>query len=249
MSTQPTKLLQIIEQFGPHRQYTQSGRSGAGEPDKIVRTHCCFCGMQCGIQLKVKDNAVVGFEPWDEFPSNQGMLCPKGVKRYLQGEHRDRLLTAYQRDPAAPSGFRALPYEEAIKRVASEIDRIQKAYGPNAFAVLGGASLTTEKAYLLGKFARMCLRTCNIDYNGRLCMVSAAAANKKALGVDRSGNPWTGGAIIGPMSHCCASNSFTYSGGPYCGTRRTAHTLYSGIFEIGSWAAMVTWLMLFRPAQ
>ena len=192
MSLQPTNQLQMLEQFGPHRQYTQIGRGGSvGEPDKIVQTHCCFCGMQCGIQLKVKDNVVVGFEPWDEFPSNHGMLCPKGVKRYLQGAHRDRLLTAYQRDPNSPSGFRAMSYEEAIKKVASEIDRIQKQYGPDSFAILGGASLTTEKAYLLGKFARMCLKTSNIDYNGRLCMVSAAAANKKALGVDRSGNPWT----------------------------------------------------------
>jgi assimilatory nitrate reductase catalytic subunit len=63
-----------------------------------------------GIQLKVKDNTVVGFEPWDDFPFNRGMLCPKGVKRYLQGAHPDRLLTAYRRDPAAPGAFRPLPY-------------------------------------------------------------------------------------------------------------------------------------------
>jgi assimilatory nitrate reductase catalytic subunit len=42
----------------------------------------------------------------------------------------------------------------------------------------------------MGKFARMCLKTPYIDYNGRLCMVSAAAANKKAFGVDRAANPW-----------------------------------------------------------
>ena len=64
-------------------------------------------------------------------------------------------------------------------------------HGPSAFAVLGGASLTTEKTYLLGKFARMCLRTPYIDYNGRLCMVSAAAGNKKAFGIDRAANPWS----------------------------------------------------------
>ena len=63
---------------------------------KLVKTHCCFCGVQCGIQLKVQDNKVIGFEPWEEFPVNHGMLCPKGVKRYLQNEHPDRLL--------APSG-------------------------------------------------------------------------------------------------------------------------------------------------
>ena len=43
----------------------------------------------------------------------------------------------------------------------------------------------------MGKFARMCLRTANIDYNGRLCMVSAGAGNKKAFGIDRAANPWS----------------------------------------------------------
>ena len=57
--------------------------------------------------------------------------------------------------------------------------------------MLSGASLTIEKAYLMGKFARVCLKTPYIDYNGRLCMVSAAAANKKAFGIDRAANPWT----------------------------------------------------------
>ena len=46
-----------------------------------------------------------------------------------------------------------------------EIDRLQKTYGPSSVGVLGGASLTTEKTYLLGKFARVCLKTPYIDYN------------------------------------------------------------------------------------
>src|SRR5207244_2642445 len=83
-----------------------------------------------------------------------------------------------------------LAYEEAINKVAGAIGRIQSTYGNDAFAVISGASLTTEKAYLMGKFARKCLRTSNIDYNGRLCMVSAAAANKKAFGIDRAANPF-----------------------------------------------------------
>jgi assimilatory nitrate reductase catalytic subunit len=191
MAMRPGTALDIISQFGPHRAYSEGARLQSGiEPDALVKTHCCFCGMQCGIQLKVKDNEVIGFEPWQDFPFNRGMLCPKGVKRYLQGSHPDRLLHAYQRDPSAPQGFRPLPYEEAIGRVAAEIERIQAKHGPDAFAVLSGASLTNEKAYLMGKFARMCLRTSNIDYNGRLCMVSAAAANKLAFGVDRAANPW-----------------------------------------------------------
>jgi assimilatory nitrate reductase catalytic subunit len=192
MALLPENLAATEQSFGPHPAYSAGARLETGiEPDKLVKTHCCFCGQQCGIQLKVKHNEVIGFEPWEDFPFNRGMLCPKGVKRYLQGSHPDRLLHAYQRDPNAPGGFREMFYDEAIARVAKEIQRIQSTHGNDAFGILSGASLTTEKAYLMGKFARMCLKTSNIDYNGRLCMVSAAAANKKAFGIDRAANPWS----------------------------------------------------------
>ena len=58
-------------------------------------------------------------------------------------------------------------------------------------AVFGGASLISEKSYLLGKFARVGLGTKQIDYNGRLCMVSAGTAYKLAFDVDRSLIPWS----------------------------------------------------------
>jgi len=184
--------LQIIERFGPHLSSMAGMRlSTSVEPDALVKTHCCFCGQQCGIQLKVRDNEVIGFEPWGEFPFNRGMLCPKGVKRYLQGSHPDRLLTALRRDESSPGGFSPMAYDEAIARVAGEIGRLQATYGASSVGVLGGASLTTEKTYLLGKFARVCLKTPYIDYNGRLCMVSAGAANKKAFGIDRTTSPWS----------------------------------------------------------
>src|SRR5690606_35400904 len=44
---------------------------------------------------------------------------------------------------------------------------------------------TNEKAYQLGKFARIALGTSRIDYNGRFCMSSAAAAGMRAFGLDR----------------------------------------------------------------
>jgi assimilatory nitrate reductase catalytic subunit len=190
MATIPTREQQIIETFGPHLSAKTRGTS-SDDPERLVKTHCCFCGQQCGIQLKVKNNEVIGFEPWEDFPFNRGMLCPKGVKRYLQGSHPDRLVNAFARDPSAKAGFRAIPYEQAIEETARAVERLQKEHGPGAVGVLGGASLTTEKTYLLGKFARVCLKTPFIDYNGRLCMVSAGAANKKAFGIDRTTNPWS----------------------------------------------------------
>jgi assimilatory nitrate reductase catalytic subunit len=192
MAHEPISTEAIIKEFGPHLAFSSGQRLDRGvDADRLVKTHCCFCGQQCGIQLKVKDNEVIGFEPWEEFPFNRGMLCPKGVKRYLQGSHPDRLLHAYQRDQSADGGFRPIAYEEAIRTVAQTFLRVQSEHGASSVAVLSGASLTTEKAYLMGKFARMCLKTSNIDYNGRLCMVSAGAANKKAFGIDRAANPWS----------------------------------------------------------
>ena len=61
----------------------------------------------------------------------------------------------------------------------------QDRYGRDAVGCFGGGGLTNEKAYLLGKFARVALRTSSIDYNGRFCMSSAAAAANRAFGIDR----------------------------------------------------------------
>ncbi|WMJ73608.1 molybdopterin oxidoreductase family protein [Cytophagaceae bacterium ABcell3] len=189
MAKLPTSVNDIIEKYGPHKAYApQQGFHGHAEPDKLVKTHCCFCGMQCGVQLKVKDNAVVGFEPWMEFPFNEGRMCPKGVARYLQNNHPDRLLSPIER--AEGEGFRNIDWETAYTKSVSEIKRIQKTYGNDAMAVLSGVSLSNEKSYMVGKFARVALKTANLDYNGRLCMVSAGAGNKKAFGLDRTSNSW-----------------------------------------------------------
>ncbi len=192
MARPPISTADLISKFGPHLNVTPPGGWNAGiEVDREVKTHCCFCGQQCGIILKVKDDEVVGFEPWYDFPFNEGKLCPKGVKRYLQGGHPDRLLAPLERDPNASNGFIEVEWDAALDRVVSEIRRIQGEYGADSFAMLSGVSLTNEKSYLIGKFARLALGTANLDYNGRLCMTSAGGAAKKALGVDRAPNPWS----------------------------------------------------------
>ena len=94
MARIPGSAQALSEQFGPHLNYVPAGgwqEESRHPAERLVKTHCCFCGQQCGIQLKVRGNTVIGFEPWEEFPFNRGMLCPKGVKRYLQG----RIRTAY----------------------------------------------------------------------------------------------------------------------------------------------------------
>lgn len=189
MAIPPASETALVDGFGPHLAWEPPGGFAArGVPDRVVETHCCFCGQQCGVKLAVKDERVVGVEPWEEFPFNGGKLCPKGVKRYLQNNHQDRLLSPLMR---TDRGFEAVGWDEALKTVAGRIRALQERYGRDSVAVLSGASLTNEKAYLMGKFARLAVGTRHIDYNGRLCMVAAGAANKKAFGIDRAANPWS----------------------------------------------------------
>jgi len=152
MATLTLPEERYAELFGPTPAYTPAGGWDNREPDRLVKTHCCFCGVQCGIQLKVKDNKVIGFEPWEEFPVNQGKLCPKGVKRYLQNGHPDRLLSPLIR---TGTGFRHAGWDEALNNTVEAIRAIQSKYGKDSFAFLGGASMTNASL----PASRLALRT------------------------------------------------------------------------------------------
>ncbi|MFZ5846481.1 MAG: molybdopterin oxidoreductase family protein [Actinomycetota bacterium] len=146
-------------------------------------THCPYCSLQCGMRLVRRGReTVVG--PWSEFPTNEGGLCRKGWTSTALLGHRERLTTPLVRDESIGS-FRAASWDEALDLVAERIRRIRDGHGPDAVAVFGGGGLTNEKAYTLGKFARACLGTSQIDYNGRWCMSSAASAGVRAFGLDR----------------------------------------------------------------
>ncbi|HEY8559233.1 MAG TPA: formate dehydrogenase subunit alpha [Pyrinomonadaceae bacterium] len=181
-------LEKIIERFGPHLHDAPEGGWQADRViDKVVPTHCPYCAVQCGMNLLVEKNKVVGFEPRYDFPVNEGRLCPKGVTAYLQNHHPDRLLHPLIKRNGE---FQEAKWDEALDLIATKFKEIQARYGKNAIGIYSGSSLTTEKTYMMGKFARAGLGTKYIDYNGRLCMVSAAAGNNKAFGIDRAANPW-----------------------------------------------------------
>src|SRR6266545_2649623 len=149
---------------------------------QAVATHCPYCALQCGMHLTRGSGApTVSANP--KFPVNKGGLCIKGWSAASTLDHRDRL-----RSPLLRSGTGSLEpvsWDVALDAVATRLTDAQARFGRDSVAVLGGGSLTNEKAYLLGKFARVGLGTANVDYNGRFCMSSAAAAATRALGVDR----------------------------------------------------------------
>ncbi|MCF7553678.1 molybdopterin oxidoreductase family protein [Pseudonocardia sp. WMMC193] len=148
-----------------------------------VATHCPYCSLQCGITLTPTD-AGVELAGREDFPVNRGGLCMKGAHAAELLDHPERLTAPLVRD-SREEPFRDATWEEALDRVAAAILETRTRYGRDAVGCFGGGGLTNEKAYQLGKFARVALRSASIDYNGRFCMSSAAAAGTRAFGLDR----------------------------------------------------------------
>jgi assimilatory nitrate reductase catalytic subunit len=148
-----------------------------------TKTHCPYCSLQCGITLNVSSESVV-LAPQDDFPTNRGGLCAKGWTAAELLTHPERLTGPLVRDERG-SPLRPATWNEALERVVATFRHIQRHHGQDAVGCFGGGGLTNEKAYQLGKFARVALRTSAIDYNGRFCMSSAAAASNRSFGIDR----------------------------------------------------------------
>src|SRR3989442_4225175 len=108
-----------------------------------VATHCPYCALQCGMHL-VPEGSGVQVAGNAKFPVNEGGLCIKGWSAAATLGHRDRLRTPLVRD-----GGRVLApatWEAALARIVEAIGEVQRRYGPDAVGVIGGGSLTNEKA-------------------------------------------------------------------------------------------------------
>lgn len=150
-----------------------------------VATHCPYCALQCAMTLTPQSDS----EPLPvevgarNFPTNRGGMCQKGWTSATVLRAPDRLTAPLIR--GADGELHPSDWDTALDLIAGTISRVQAEHGRDAVAIFGGGGLTNEKAYALGKFARAVLGTSSIDYNGRFCMSSAAAASNRAFGIDR----------------------------------------------------------------
>ncbi|WP_160724521.1 assimilatory nitrate reductase catalytic subunit NasC [Bacillus sp. USDA818B3_A] len=154
------------------------------QKEKLYNTQCPFCSMQCKLQLI--EQSVVSRKQYKtvgkENPTTQGRLCIKGMNAYQHAFNRERLKYPLLK---VNGEFIRISWDQALEQIKHQFTKIQEEDGQNALAVYGSASITNEEAYLLGKFARVALKTKYIDYNGRLCMSAAASAASQTFGMDR----------------------------------------------------------------
>lgn len=154
------------------------------QSEKVYDTQCPYCSMQCKMQLieqsivTRKKHTTIG----KDNPTSEGRLCIKGINAHQHAFHDDRIKHPLFK---VDGKFVRISWEEALNHIKENFNKIQSEDGMNALAVYGSASITNEEAYLLGKFARVALKTKYIDYNGRLCMSAAASAASQTFGMDR----------------------------------------------------------------
>ncbi|MFJ9644295.1 molybdopterin oxidoreductase family protein [Streptomyces sp. NPDC101206] len=161
-----------------------------------VTTHCPYCALQCGTRLthdtgradgrttgRTGPGARTTVRPDPAFPVNRGGLCQKGWTAPALLDTPGRITRPLVR--GADGVLAPADWDTALDLIADRLRALRDEHGPDAVGVFGGGGLTNEKAYQLGKFARVALGTSQIDYNGRFCMSSAAAAGTAAFGLDR----------------------------------------------------------------
>jgi assimilatory nitrate reductase catalytic subunit len=152
--------------------------------EKVYHTQCPYCSMQCKMELieqRVVERKRFKVVPKNN-PTSEGRLCIKGMNAHQHAVNKERITQPLMKKNGE---FVPVSWADALQFIKERFTTIQKEDGLNALSVYGGGSLTNEEAYLLGKFARVGLKTKYIDYNGRFCMSAAATAANQAFGMDR----------------------------------------------------------------
>lgn len=150
---------------------------------QTFRSVCPYCGVGCGIVMRVENGRVAKVIGDKNHPANFGRLCSKGFTCAEPLTAPDRLKSAFARQNRADK-LQPLPLDEALAQTAARLQTIITQHGPDAVALYVSGQLSMEAQYLASKLAKGFLRTNNIDSNSRLCMSSAASGYKLSLGAD-----------------------------------------------------------------
>jgi formate dehydrogenase major subunit len=154
-------------------------------PTSWVRTVCPYCGTGCEITLGVSGDRIQTARPVVESPVSKGHLCVKG--RYAHGfTHADDRLS--QPLVRSHGGWQAVSWSHAVRDIASRLEGILAAHGPESIGMLGSARATNEDNYVIQKFARVVLGTNNVDCCARVCHAPSAAALGRMLGTGAATN-------------------------------------------------------------
>ena len=142
-----------------------------------VGTVCTHCGDGCKTTLGVRRSdtgmEIVRGDNRDKSGTNGDFLCIKGRYAFDFANHEERLT-----QPLIRKNGKLTPssWEEAFELVGKKFAEVRDKDGGAAIGVVGSTRTTNEEAYLLSKFARVVLKTNNVDHHRTADFPALAAA-------------------------------------------------------------------------
>jgi NADH-quinone oxidoreductase subunit G len=144
---------------------------------KHVGTICTHCGDGCKTTLGVRRSdtglEIVRGDNRDKSGINGDFLCIKGRYAFDFANHEERLT-----QPLIRRNGKLTPatWEQAFALIGKKFAEVRDRDGGERMGVIGSTRISNEEAYLLSKFARVVLRTNNIDHHRTADFPALAAA-------------------------------------------------------------------------
>ncbi|MGA9529029.1 MAG: NADH-quinone oxidoreductase subunit NuoG [Terriglobales bacterium] len=142
-----------------------------------VDTVCTHCGDGCKTTLGVRrcdtGMEIVRGDNRDKSGINNDFLCIKGRYAFDFAHSTERLT-----QPLIRKNGKLTPstWEEALETIGKRLREIRDEHGGQSIGVVGSTRTTNEENYLLSKFARVVLKTNNIDHHRTADFPALAAA-------------------------------------------------------------------------
>jgi NADH-quinone oxidoreductase subunit G len=142
-----------------------------------VGTICTHCGDGCKTTLGVRrcdtGAEIVRGDNRDKSGINGDFLCVKGRYAFDFAHHQERLTQPLIRKDGKLS---PASWEEAFELIGKRFREVRDQSGGSALGVIGSNRTTNEENYLLSKFARVVLKTNNVDHHRTADYPALAAA-------------------------------------------------------------------------
>ncbi|PKH06182.1 formate dehydrogenase subunit alpha [Moritella sp. Urea-trap-13] len=151
----------------------------------LINTICPFCGVGCGICLKINmQGQLIGVEPQQNHPVSHGKLCEKGWSTAYAIAPGDRITQPLKRitNKSGKEQFMPVSWSEALTDIASELKLFIEESGANSVGIISSARASNEDNYAAQKFARAVLKTNNVDHCARICHSPTVAGLSQSLG-------------------------------------------------------------------
>ncbi|MFA7249454.1 MAG: formate dehydrogenase subunit alpha [Dehalococcoidia bacterium] len=171
-----------------------SGREVETSSVTETETTCPYCGVGCGLSVRVENDRIAWVDGMPDNQSSQGMTCVKGRFGLEFAQSPDRLTHPLIRRGGKGGALERSTWDEALDLVARKF-----VASLGSFAGIASAKATNEDGYVMQKFVRAVMGTNNIDHCSRLCHAPSVVALQEMVGSGATSNSYADYDIAGTL--------------------------------------------------